>query len=160
MASALCVPSTGPVETLSKPSLLTRRGCLQKQAQTPTMQRAPARHSCSSLLFPVLPLLLPIPLLFLLPISSSAFLPSLLPWRGQRVGVTNCPRGPLKKSLPAQFPPQLGPTQVSGSKVSQLKVLSLHAALSSIPDAFTFLIEFVPTTALSCRQRYFSWFWR
>lgn len=90
VASALCAPSTGPMETPTKPSLLAQSGCLQKQAATPAMQRAPAPSFCRSLL--------PSP-------SSSLLLPQHAPleWTESWRWGTSCSYGPLKNILPAQF---------------------------------------------------------
>lgn len=75
VASALRVPSTGPVETRAPPFLRAQRGCPQKEAA----DSHKAERSCCS------------------PFPSCSLR------KGPRVGATDSPSGPLRNSLPAWF---------------------------------------------------------
>lgn len=125
VASALCVPSPGPEETLAEPGFLTPG----REAVFPSGCQPPAKRR---LLPPPLPAAPPPP-------------------KALRVGATPGPCGSPRSSLPARFSSSVWSTCVSRSReISQKRSVSAQALRRArcihTPSLF------VPVTALSCRQ--------
>lgn len=105
VASALCVPSPGPEETLAEPGFLTPG----REAVFPSGCQPPAKRR-----------LLPPPL----PAAPQ-------PPKALRVGATPGPCGSPRSSLPARFSSSVWSTCVSRSRGNQSKTLSLRAGLAA-----------------------------